>query len=195
MKMTWRRYFQFSLRSFLIFVAVFSIGLGWLETNARKQHYSIERIQQLGGRVRFDYERNSPDDPDDGWSPIDQVPWPAWLGESRGRYLFATVEAIYLNDCDLGDEALSHASTFPDLLVLSVDSSMVTDSGVKSIRSLQNLDGLFIVHCKLTDSAIDDIACLRSLRTLGVFGNDITREGEAALRKALPDCKIYPVHR
>ena len=195
MKMTQRLNFQFSMRSFLVSIAVVSIGIGWLEYNVRKQHYSIEQIQSFGGRVRFDYERISPNDPDDGYRPSDQVPWPLWLGESHGRYLFAKVEAIYLDDCDSGDEALRHASNFPSLLVLSAGSSNVTDRGVKSIRSLKKLDALAIVHCRLTDKAIDDLACLKSLKTLALFGNDITIDGEATLRKALPDCKIYPVHR
>ena len=45
-------------------------------------------------------------------------------------------------------------------------------------------------YCKVTDAAIKDIAVFKNLATLELFGTQVTEQGVAALRQALPKCKI-----
>ena len=66
----------------------------------------------------------------------------------------------------LRDSALPHLLAFPDLAVLDVSDSLVSDTGLKTIGELRNLKRL-------------------NLRDTGV-----TSDGVAELRKALPDCEI-----
>ena len=51
-----RRWFRFSLRSLLIFVAVAGVWLGQKANRAQKQSRAVEAIAKWGGTVNFDYE-------------------------------------------------------------------------------------------------------------------------------------------
>jgi hypothetical protein len=71
-----RRWFQFSLRTLMVFVVVTSVPLGWLGIKvkeARKQRESVRAIEKLGGTVdRY------------GFASVGMV---AWLGKLAGEDL------------------------------------------------------------------------------------------------------------
>ena len=53
------RWYQFSLRSLLLFFLFCSVPFGWLGArmqNARRQRESVEAITKLGGCVVYDYQ-------------------------------------------------------------------------------------------------------------------------------------------
>ena len=55
-----RGWFRFSLRTFLLFVAIASVWLGWMVIRARTQREAVAGIQSAGGTVLFDCHENGP---------------------------------------------------------------------------------------------------------------------------------------
>src|ERR1700676_2985640 len=54
-----RRWYQYSLRTLLIFVTLVGSGLGWLGMKmreARQQQAAVVAIESAGGRVQYDYQ-------------------------------------------------------------------------------------------------------------------------------------------
>jgi hypothetical protein len=45
---------RFSLRTFLITVAIFAVTIGWYVDRAERQRRAVQRIEQHGGKVFFD---------------------------------------------------------------------------------------------------------------------------------------------
>ncbi|HET6879270.1 MAG TPA: hypothetical protein VFI31_03910 [Pirellulales bacterium] len=51
-----RRWFQFSLRGFLIVLTGFAVWLGWKVERARKQAEAVKAIESVGGVVQYDWQ-------------------------------------------------------------------------------------------------------------------------------------------
>src|SRR4051812_38117674 len=80
-----RRWFQFSLRSLLVFMLICALGSAWIGhrmAQKRKELIAAEAVVRLGGRVRFDYQQ------------IDmnaKPPGAAWLRTFLGENFFSSV--------------------------------------------------------------------------------------------------------
>ena len=84
------RWYQFSLRSLLLFVFACSLAFGWLGVKmqrAREQKQAVEAIEKLGGSVAYDYQY----DASGSWITGAKPPGPTWLREILGDDLFANV--------------------------------------------------------------------------------------------------------
>jgi hypothetical protein len=68
----------------------------------------------------------------------------------------------------------------------------VTDEGLKDLAGFKNLQALFLVGTQMTDKGLNVLTGLKSLRRLDLDPTRVTREGIAELRKALPNCRVYP---
>ena len=75
-----RRWFQFSLRTLLVAVAVVAVRLALTANAARKQRAAVAAIEALGGSVRYEHEQNSPS--------LEPLPGPKWLRELVGEEYF-----------------------------------------------------------------------------------------------------------
>jgi hypothetical protein len=77
-----RRWYQFSLRTLLVFVAVVGVGLGWLGGKVRRirnEQNAVAEIQSIGGKVYYGF-----------LGSVGGGPWP--LAEvAVTRRLFATI--------------------------------------------------------------------------------------------------------
>ena len=56
---------------------------------------------------------------------------------------------------------------------------------------LEKIIELSLESTKITDAGLKDVAKLQKLRVLYLKGTQITDAGVAELKKALPNCKIY----
>jgi len=93
-----RRWFQFSLRSFLIVVTVFAVWLGWKVDRARKQREAVRAIETIRGVVQYDWQ-----DGINSWETSSTVRFvpsngeplaPAWLRNVMGEHLFQNVTGV-----------------------------------------------------------------------------------------------------
>ena len=88
-----RRRFRFSLRTLLVVFLVLGLGLGWFAykmRQAERQRRAVEGIEEVGGRVWYDYELEAHQR---GKAP--EPPAPAWLRELIGDDLFADVSYVH----------------------------------------------------------------------------------------------------
>ena len=131
-----RRWYQFSLRTLLVFVLLVSIGLSWFALKlqqARKQREAVRVIEKLGGEVEYDYELHEqlsmqPPEPTQ----------PAWLRGLLGIDFFADVACVSWSGLGIGPGAtgagLEHLKGLPALISLDLKHTQVTDEGVKKLK-------------------------------------------------------------
>lgn len=73
---------------------------------------------------------------------------------------------------------------------LNLDKCPVTDRGIPKLASLVNLEWIHLGGTGITDACLDDLAQLKSLKELIVTKTEITEQGVAKLRAALPECTV-----
>jgi hypothetical protein len=124
------RWFQYSLRTLLVFVTLCAIPCSWLAVKmqqAKRQREAVAAIEKLGGTVF--------------WSEPSGL---AWMQSLLGDDLFRHVESVYLNDTEVTDAGLEHLTGLNMLQVLSLYQTKVTDAGVKKLK--QELPNCWIQH-------------------------------------------------
>lgn len=82
-----RRWFQYSLRSFLILVTALAIWLGVVVNRAREQREAVKAIEALGGFAQYDWQYIEPS--------TDEPPGPAWLRRIVGDDAFQRVKYVH----------------------------------------------------------------------------------------------------
>jgi hypothetical protein len=136
-----------------------------------------------------------------------------------GSFLTTVMGPLYslrMDHCGVTDVALKELRRFPELEVLSIDSSRrVTDEGMKSIRLLNNLVGLnisgaaigkvglsslarleslktlVIDDCKgIRDDCVEAISRMPALERLSIQNTGLSESAVKRLRERMPDCKI-----
>jgi sugar lactone lactonase YvrE len=90
------------------------------------------------------------------------------------------------------NETLSQVRQLPKLRMLRLFGGPFDDAGVKQLSGMTTLEELTLNSGKVTDSSIEIISSLKSLRTVNLSGTQITGEGKARLKRALPTLEITP---
>jgi Leucine-rich repeat (LRR) protein len=193
-----RRWFQFSLRTLLVFVTLCAIACSWLAVKmqqAQKQREAVAAIRGLGGRVDHDYLINEEGELRENPGPQT----PRWLLRLFGIDLFSSVAAVDqagMTDANaktlelfprirrlsiygtLTDAGLQHLRRLTHLRALSLRATRVTDAGFENLKGLRELDDLELADTQITDATLEQLRELRSLKVL-VLGN--TRISDAGL--------------
>jgi hypothetical protein len=96
--------------------------------------------------------------------------------------------------------ALSSATTDDDLAglcelrglrTLFLNGKRVTDEGLRAVAGLPQVTDLYLVGDTFTDAGLRHLEAMRGLRVLCLACcPNVTSEGVARFRKALPDCVI-----
>lgn len=162
-----RRWFQFSLRTLLVFMLLASIPLSWVAVKlqrARRQRAAVEAIEELGGAV--------------GYDPLA----PDWQSELLGRDFFGHVAVIVFRDfkvTDAGvvvegitvtDAGLEHLKELTQLTHLSLRHAEITDAGLEHLKGLSQLEDLDIQHTRVTDAGLKHLQGLKRLKWLHISG-------------------------
>jgi hypothetical protein len=191
-----RRWFQFSLRTLLIFTVIIAVGAGWLGKRfeqKRKDRETVAAIVKLGGTVAYGYQT------DDLRA---EPPFPSWLRDFLGENFFSDVDSVWLrNATDVnagvahlkglprlrmlnlwntkaGDDTLLHLKEVPQLQELNLDETNVTDAGLLNLKGLTHLQGLSLARTHISDSGLASLKGLTQLRILII---DNTTIGDAGL--------------
>jgi hypothetical protein len=192
------RWWQFSLRTFLIVVAVFGTWLGVQGNRASRQRRIVAELRQANWVVFYDdYDQFGHDD-SDLVSP--------WLHRAFGLDFFADVvevrpQSIIDYSLNRGDEWLDVWDGFPEMAepcdpnlvvdrlaelprvsVLRLDTLRVTDSTVKRLVAVSTLRDLGVSGTQITDAALPHLAQMSELRRLNISQNGITDAGLEYLR-------------
>ena len=182
-----RRWYQFSLRTFLVLVLLVSIGLSWLAVKrekANRQREAVKAILDLGGTVSYDYEW-------DEFAGKNETSASAWLRSLFGDDLFHDVETVQLrwvqskgavvNQVD-GETRLAGLGEFDGLKQLDLYFSEITDRELSHIKKLTKLEDLSLVGNPVTDAGLQHLKLLTNLRKLNLHSIRLTDAGMVHLK-------------
>jgi HEAT repeat protein/Leucine-rich repeat (LRR) protein len=206
-----RRWFQFSLRTLLLFVTAASVGLGWFGSkvyHARERQAAIALLKAHGISIAYD----SYDDETEQTKAAAAAPEPTWLRNLLGDDFFdrATMlgasrqaDGIDLSPVDvlpdfrqvwLGfrpDPPPPHPGFLEELggpRQAYVFRSQLNDSALVHLDHLSHLRELYLDDTEVSDAGLDHLSHFPRLRTLSVVGTKITGAGLQHL-KALSDLR------
>ncbi len=156
-----RRWFQFSLRSLLIFTALCGVVAGWIGRGIerkRRQHDIVTALQNLRGSIDYDYDHEE---------------------RSSRRYFIAASDGDFFNDPKGAnfygtgsDAALKIVSQLPHLKKLVMrSSSKVTDAGAAGLGALTELEFLELSGTRITDLGLEHVGELTNLQILDLADN------------------------
>ena len=158
-----RRFFQFGLRTLLLFMLVVCVTLGWKVERARKQREAVSWIQQSGGTVIYDYEilrsvRNGRSHSKVASNPKPSPPGPKWLRELVGIDFVDDVVMVFL---DHGGKItdVTPLAGLKNLERLDLCQSPVSD--LTPLAGMKNLQSLW-----LSESQVSDLTPLAGLKNL-----------------------------
>jgi hypothetical protein len=196
-----RRWFQFSLRSLLIFTVLCAIGAGWLGRRMdqkRKEREAVEAITQLGGKVEYDYQTIK------GATPPGPEYLRAWLGENffsevasvqihadeAGLDWLIPIKEVTLKDSHFTETGLAHLKSLSGLRSLSLSGNRITDKELARLNGLAKLNSLSLAGADIGDAGLAKLKSLTELESLDVRKTRVTDAGVNDLQKSLPNCKI-----
>ena len=179
-----RRWLQFSLRTLMVLAVVVSVPLGWLGTSVRQariRREAVSKIQELGGTVFYDYDRD-----------IDPRPnGLKWAWDLLGDDFFLDVDSIDLQDCPVTDVELVRLQPLTHLRYLDLTNTHVTDAGLGHLKGLRQIERLEVRSTRITDAGLEHLRALSRLYELHLNGTQVTDEGVGKLQKALPSLEVY----
>ena len=125
------------------------------------------------------------------------------LNLSRTRWTFEALNAIAslpalkelrLDECEwVNDAQLVQIASIKNLESLSLAATTVTAAGIEHLRNMPHLRHLGLERCsEINDDSIEALVrlCERRRISLNLSGTEMTRQGVARLRQALPDNPI-----
>jgi hypothetical protein len=198
-----RWWLKFSLRSALLIVTLLCIWLAVESTRARRQKQAIATIQQLGGRIAFDYQL----DRHRKWTKRKVPAAPQWLTAAIGDDYFRHVvlinfdegsdptdddlailqdlpdlrELTLMNRTKFTDAGLRNLSALPRLEVLALSGTKVYGSGLAHFRYPERISGLSLDNAPITDEALMHVGKMSNLKWLVMNNTKITDKGLAHL--------------
>jgi Leucine-rich repeat (LRR) protein len=156
-----RRWLRYSLITLLVTLVAVSIAIRWvahrLDRSAR-QNEVMEAIVNAGGRVRLDFQ-------------IDE----AGNGMAEARPHGSAWFRSLTND-NLGGNA--------------VEAEVPTDDALKDIAVLPNLRILDLSSSGITDACLPHLEHLSQLESLHLHETRLSEQGILKIQKALPNCRI-----
>jgi serine/threonine protein kinase len=112
----------------------------------------------------------------------------AFLTASPAAQRFEAIEAAH---CAVGDETARLVSTLPELRMLYLNGTKVTDAGVRHLVARADvLVGLRLADTAVTDAALPDLKKFTRVTALDLKGTKVTEAGAKELAAALPKCWI-----
>lgn len=186
--MRWRP--RFGTRTLLIVVTIFGVWLGLHVSRTHSQRDGVAAIRAYGGWVRYDYQF-----PDDSYRASSFVgkaesPVPPFLLNLLGVDFFHNVVQVSLNysedsgkrleNANRTDAALQHLHCFPNLRVLLLSDTQVTDASMKYVGEMRQLESIYMWDAAdVSDVGVKHLENLKNLRLLHLSTSRITDESLA----------------
>ena len=170
------RWYQYRLRTLLLFVLLVNIGMSAVATRmqkARRQRDAVAAIEKSGGSVWYDHEV------DESGSPLlpghRPPPWPSWLRTLFGDDFFRTVVTAYVES----DAEFESLKQLDQLQHLSCGDS-VTNAGLARLKELRHLRNLDLIGDDSVAAGLEHITALTQLEELNLSNTDV---GDAELER------------
>jgi Leucine Rich repeat len=189
-----RRWFQFSLRTFLIVVTLLAASLGYVSMRAREQKEAVARINELGGSFQYDYQIGSNprlipaglkmSSTTQAWQ-VGSNPrsspagWP-WLRKFVGNEFFQDVVFVKLDGTQVCDADLFVIGKLRRIKTLSLNRTGVSDQGLAGISGMSRLSYLGLMQTEVTAAGIRQLRPSRN-------GSIVMLENTSVGNEALPN--------
>ena len=181
-----KRRFRFTLKTLLIVVTLFTVGVGWIgsrlyrarENRARVaagvdavvESTTVAEIEKLGGTVSYGYEQLRP---------------PTWLerrfadpGNADDPVIVYTVTKVgFLDDAIATDACLKLLKGISGLQSLIATGPGITDAGLEHLAGLESLVYLDLRDTNVTDATLERLKGLTDLQYLLLEGTRVTDAG------------------
>jgi hypothetical protein len=105
-----------------------------------------------------------------------------------------SLKALGLSGPQLSDSGMAHLKALTGLRYLTLNDTRVGDAGLAHLKALTGLQTLGLNGTGVGDRGLEPLKSLKALRQLDLTGTKVTAGGVAALRKALPRCKVVAEH-
>lgn len=114
------------------------------------------------------------------------------LGDAEADCLnqLPLLESLYLNNTKVTDEGARLISTCRHLRELALLNTKVSDVGIERLSELQQLERLNVAGTAMTDSGLQHLLKLQHLESLDISNCNVTVEGVAKFRNAMPHVKV-----
>lgn len=180
-----RRYFRFSLRSFLIAVTLSAIWFGTHLRRANIQRDAVKAISDYGGWVRYSYQFPSGSYHYKDFDANAVSPVPKWLIDRVGVDFFHGVVQVNLNYTEDGgarqenhnpsDDALEHVGKLSQVRVLLLSDTQASDESLVHLRKLRKLERLYMWDVvNVSDDGVRHLEPLKELRYVHLSHSKIT---------------------
>jgi Leucine-rich repeat (LRR) protein len=153
-----RRWFQYSLRTFLVLVTCVALAIAWFANHARQRRAALESIRQAGGSIQMYYRE-----------PNSETLLEKWFG----RELFEPVMKVDLRKGIVDNELLRHIGVLKELKRLDLTDAQIDDEGLHGIAHLPLVE-LWLQNTKITDAPAATLSQLKSLEFLQLNANSLT---------------------
>jgi hypothetical protein len=193
-----RRWFQFSLRTLLLFTVVCAVGAAWVATRMEQERRELDAVKtvvRLGGCANF-----NDDCYDDGRlhkSPAEDKAPGLFTRLLRAAGLdpdFHVVHVLFLGGIErtsVKDSDLVVLTEVPHLRDLELYDVEIGDEGLRFAAGLKELRNLRLCRTRVTDAGLRYLVNLKELKTIDIDGSQVTWEGIERLQQAIPKAVIY----
>ena len=213
-----RRWFQYSLRTLMLFMfacVTASAWVGWELAKTRRERTAVAKIESCGGEA-WDHKMTGPPWMTRHFRRVEGVwfvdtPTDAGLGQLKQ---LTCLEALIFTDTQVTDAGLVHLKRLASLKRLDLDNTQVTDAGLIHLKELTDLEELQLAGTQVTDAGLEQLTGpfelerltlggiqitdaglvhlegLTSLYTLVLGTSPVTDTGVEKLQQVLPNCDI-----
>jgi hypothetical protein len=173
------RWYQFSLRSLLIFITLFACACSWFVVKmgqANRQREAAAAIRKLHGTVYYDYQLYGPDGCDLG-DCMDIPKSPNLYSKQLGIDFFHSVDCILCQGQKINDSIIEPLRSLPNLKRLDLSDTSVSDSGLNNLEELLYLKYLILDGTPITDDGLRSLKSMKNLNLLDLSRTNISDDG------------------
>lgn len=117
------------------------------------------------------------------------------IGLDENRAGTPVVSIDFAAHPEFRDDWLKHVRVFPELSVVRLSGTAVSDAGIEYLLQLPQLRELSLDRTQITDAGLKKLTRLKQLKSLDLSDTQVSAEAVAELRKVLPQLKVVATAR
>ena len=196
-----KRWFQYSLRTFLVLVTCVALAFAWFANHARQRREALAAIRQAGGEFRYYYREPGSESLLEKWFGADLFQPIMKIDLRKGKVhnelvgqigVLKELRKLDLSNAQIDDDGLTQIAHLP-LDELWLQETNITDVSAATLSTIKSLSFLALNATSLTDDFLERLETLPELENLGLRGTRVTSAGMKHLARhpKLKDLDVY----